>query len=404
MTAPRRISIFGSTGSVGQSTLEVIRHANRLEPRFELVALAAGRNVAALAAQAVEMRPEIAVIADESRLPELRDRLSGTGIACAAGESAMIEAAARPCDRFLAAIVGAAGLKSTMAAVEAGNPLALANKESLVCAGSILLDAADRAGVSIMPVDSEHSAIFQCLGDGRSLEKLTLTASGGPFRLATLEEMATATPAQAAAHPKWSMGLKISIDSASLMNKALELIEAAILFRVQAERIDVLVHPQSIIHGMAHFTDGTVMAQLGMPDMRTPISLALGWPDRVETRVERLDLAMVGQLDFAPVDTRRFRSIELARRACGLGPAGPVILNSANESAVSAFVSGGCGFLDIGWAVEDALDRFSSSEIASTKCRTLDEVAFLDQMGRRFAEEALKRAPSRAGGMPAWKG
>jgi 1-deoxy-D-xylulose-5-phosphate reductoisomerase len=403
MTAPRRISIFGSTGSVGQSTLEVIRYANRSEPRFDLVALAAGRNVAALAAQALEMRPEIAVIADESCLPELRDRLNGTGIACAAGESAMIEAAARPCDRFLAAIVGAAGLKSTMAAVEAGNPLALANKESLVCAGSILLDAADRTGVSIMPVDSEHSAIFQCLGDGRSLEKLTLTASGGPFRLASLEEMAAATPAQAAAHPKWSMGLKISIDSATLMNKALELIEAAILFRVQAERIDVLVHPQSIIHGMAHFTDGTVMAQLGMPDMRTPISLALGWPDRVETLVERLDLAIVGQLDFAPVDTRRFRSIELARRACGLGPAGPVILNSANESAVSAFVRGECGFLDIGWAVEDALDRFSSSEIASTKCTTLDEVAFLDQMGRRFAEDALKRAPSRAGGMPAWK-
>lgn len=403
MKAPRRISIFGSTGSVGQSTVDVIRHANRIEARFELVALAAGRNASALATQALELRPEVAVIADEAQLPELRARLAGSGIAAAAGESAMLEAAARPCDRFLAAIVGAAGLKSTMAAVEAGNHLALANKESLVCAGSILLDAADRAGISIMPVDSEHSAIFQCLGDGRSLEKLTLTASGGPFRLASLEEMARATPAQAAAHPKWSMGLKISIDSATLMNKALELIEAAILFRVSAERIDVLVHPQSIVHGMAHFTDGSVMAQLGAPDMRTPISLALGWPDRVDTLVERLDLAQISQLDFAPVDASRFKSIELARRACSMGPAGPVVLNSANESAVSAFVAEDCGFLDIAWAVEAALDRFSSSEFASTKCTTLEEVAFLDQLGRRFAGDALNKAPSRAGGMPAWK-
>ncbi|MBA3069669.1 MAG: 1-deoxy-D-xylulose-5-phosphate reductoisomerase [Hyphomonas sp.] len=403
MKAPRRISIFGSTGSVGQSTVDVIRHANRSEARFELVALAAGRNASALAMQALELRPEVAVIADEAQLPELRARLAGSGIAAAAGESAMLEAAARPCDRFLAAIVGAAGLKSTMAAVEAGNHLALANKESLVCAGSILLDAADRAGITVMPVDSEHSAIFQCLGDGRSLEKLTLTASGGPFRLASLEEMARATPAQAAAHPKWSMGLKISIDSATLMNKALELIEAAILFRVSAERIDVLVHPQSIVHGMAHFTDGSVMAQLGAPDMRTPISLALGWPDRVDTLVERLDLAQIGQLDFAPVDASRFKSIELARRACSMGPAGPVVLNSANESAVSAFVAEDCGFLDIAWAVEAALDRFSSSEFASTKCTTLEEVAFLDQLGRRFAGDALNKAPSRAGGMPAWK-
>lgn len=404
MTGIRRVSIFGSTGSVGQSAIEVIRHANRNGRRFELVALSAGRNAGALADQALELRPQIAVIADEEHLPELRSRLTGSGIECAAGENAMEEAASRRCDRFVAAIVGAAGLRSTMAAVRAGNHLALANKESLVCAGAILMDAAERAGVSILPVDSEHSAIFQCLGDGRSLEKLTLTASGGPFRLATLEEMARATPAQAAAHPKWSMGLKISIDSASLMNKGLELIEAAILFKVGAERVDVLVHPQSIIHGMAHFTDGSVIAQLGSPDMRTPVSLALGWPDRVETTVERLDLAQIGQLDFAPVDTKRFRSIELARRALSLGPAGPVILNSANESVVSAFVAGECGFLDIGSTVEAALDSFSSSEFASTKCTTLEEVAFLDRYGRRLAGDELKRAPSRAGGMAAWKG
>ncbi len=383
--------------------MDVMRHANRHEMRFELVAIAGGSNAAALAEQALELRPEIAVIADESQLPELRARLEGSGIEAAAGEAAMIEAATRPCDRFLAAIVGAAGLRSTMAAVEAGNPLALANKEAVVCAGSILLDAAQKANVSILPVDSEHSAIFQCLGDGRSLEKLTLTASGGPFRLASLEEMSRATPAQAAAHPKWSMGLKISIDSATLMNKALELIEAAILFKVGAERVDVLVHPQSIIHGMAHFTDGSVLAQLGSPDMRTPISLALGWPDRIETVVDRLDLATIGQLDFAPVDAKRFRSIDLARQAYSMGPAGPVILNSANESAVSAFVAGKCGFLDIVRTVEAALERFSSSEFATTKCASLEEVAVLDAFGRRLAGEELIDAPSRAGGMAAWK-
>lgn len=404
MTGQRRVSIFGSTGSVGRSAVDVIRHANRLEPRFSVVSIASGRNAAALAEQALELRPEIAVIADESQLPELQQRLSGTGIACAAGEQAMIEAAARPCDRFLAAIVGAAGLRSTMAAVGAGNHLALANKESLVCAGVILLDAAERSNVSILPVDSEHSAIFQCLGDGRLLDKLTLTASGGPFRLATLDVMARATPAEAAAHPKWSMGLKISIDSATLMNKALELIEAAILFKVGAERIDVLVHPQSIVHGMAHFRDGSVIAQMGSPDMRTPISLALGWPDRIETEVSPLDLAQIGQLEFGPVDEHRFRSIALARSAFSMGPSGPVILNSANEAAVSAFIGGECGFLDIARAVEAALDRFSSSDFASTKCTTLDEVAFLDQYGRRLAGEALKQPPSRAGGMATWKG
>lgn len=404
MTGVRRISIYGSTGSVGRSAVEVIQHANRSAERFELVALAAGQNADALAAQALELRPEIAVIADESQLPRLRARLEGSGIEAAGGDAAMIEAAARPCHKFLAAIVGAAGLRSTMSAVNAGNHLALANKESLVCAGTILLDAAERANVSVFPVDSEHSAIFQCLGDGRSLDKLTLTASGGPFRTASLDEMARATPAQAAAHPKWSMGLKISIDSATLMNKALELIEAAILFKVGAERIDVLVHPQSIIHGMAHFTDGSVIAQLGSPDMRTPISLALGWPDRVETQVERLDLAQIARLDFGPVDEQRFRAISLAREAFSLGAAGPVILNSSNESAVSAFVDGKCGFLDIAWAVEAALHRFSSSEFASTKCTTLEEVAFLDDYGRRLAWEVLKMAPSRAGGNAAWKG
>lgn len=400
----RRVSIFGSTGSIGRSAMDVIEHAASQGVDFQVVALAAGRNAKLLADQALVVRPEIAVVADETALPELQARLAGSGIEAAAGSGAMIEAAGRPCDRFLAAIVGAAGLESTMAAVNAGNPLALANKESLVCAGAILMNAARSAGVSILPVDSEHSAIFQCIGDGRSLERLTLTASGGPFRKTPLEEMARATPQQAAAHPRWSMGQKISIDSATLMNKALELIEAAILFEVDAERIDVLVHPQSIVHGMAHFTDGSVIAQLGNPDMRTPISLALGWPDRLATAVDRLDLASLGKLDFEPVDTARFGSVDLARRAFALGPAGPVILNSANESVVSAFIAGKCGFLDITRAVEAALERFSSSEFATTKCTTLDEVAFLDRLGRAFATDALEGAPSRAGGMAAWKG
>lgn len=402
--AIRRVSIFGSTGSVGRSAVEVIRHAETQGVPFEVIALAAGRDSAALADQALHLRPQVAVIADEARLSDLKARLKGSGIEAGAGQAAMAEAAARPCDRFLAAIVGAAGLQSTMAAVEAGNHLALANKESLVCAGSILMQAARRSGVSILPVDSEHSAIFQCIGDGRSLEKLTLTASGGPFREASIDVMAKATPAQAAAHPRWNMGQKISIDSATLMNKALELIEAAILFEVDASRIEVLVHPQSIIHGMAHFTDGSVLAQLGNPDMRTPVSLALGWPERLETTVDRLDLAEIGRLDFERVDTARFRSIELARLALRLGPAGPVILNSANESVVSAFIGGQCGFLDIALAVEAALERFSSSEFATTKCTTLEEVALLDRFGRMLATEALQQAPGRAGGTAAWKG
>lgn len=400
----RRVSIFGSTGSIGRSAMDVIEHAAAQRIDFEVVALAGGRNAKLLADQALVVRPEIAVIADEAGLPELKARLAGSGIEAAAGPAAMNEAASRPCDRFLAAIVGAAGLESTMAAVKARNPLALANKESLVCAGTILLDAARDAGISILPVDSEHSAIFQCIGDGRSLEKLTLTASGGPFRKTSIEDMARATPEQAAAHPRWNMGQKISIDSATLMNKALELIEAAILFEVDAERVDVLVHPQSIVHGMAHFTDGSVIAQLGNPDMRTPISLALGWPDRLATAVDRLDLASLGKLDFEPVDTTRFKSVGLARHAFALGPAGPVILNSANESVVSAFIAGKCGFLDITRTVEAALERFSSSEFATTKCTTLDEVAFLDRLGRAFATDALEGAPSRAGGMAAWKG
>ena len=399
MAEPRRISIMGSTGSIGTSALDVVAQANAAgDMPFEIVVLAAGRDAAALAEQALAVRPEIAVIADESQLPDLRERLAGTGIETAGGAAAITESATRPCDRVLAAIVGAAGLASTLAAVRQGTDVAIANKESIVCGGKLILSEAARSGARILPVDSEHSGIFQSIGDGRSLEKLSITASGGPFRTASLGQMAGATPAEAAAHPNWAMGIKNSIDSATLMNKALEFIEAAYLFDVDAAQIEVLVHPQSIIHGMAHFTDGSVIAQLSMPDMRAPIAYALGWPDRLTTNVARLDLAALGRLDFDPVDPARFPAIELARYAISLGTGGTTVLNSANESAVSAFIAGQCGFLDISWVVEEALSRFSSGNMAALACDTLDEIAYLDQFGRDMATELLRKAPSRAGG------
>ncbi len=395
----RRVSIFGSTGSIGKSAVDVVRHAQDTGSEdFEIVALVAGSDVRGLAAQARLLQPEVAVIADESRLQDLRDALKGTGIEVAAGARALIEAAQRPCDRFLAAIVGAAGLESTLAAIRSGNDVAIANKESIVCGGPLMLAEAKRSAARILPVDSEHSAIFQCLGDGRFVEQMTITASGGPFRTSTIAQMAAATPAQAAAHPVWPMGMKNSIDSATLMNKALEFIEAAVLFDIPQSAIDVLVHPQSIIHGMVHFEDGSVIAQLATPDMKTPISYALGWPDRIGTTVARLDLAQLSRLDFHAVDETRFSAIRLAREAMRLGPGARVVLNCANEAAVSAFAGGKCGLLDISLSVEDALERFSSSEFASSKCDTLEEIAELGRYGQFLVSDWLERAPSRAGG------
>ncbi len=378
----RRVSIMGSTGSIGCSALDVIRHSNRNGPKFKLVALCAGRDVEALAAQAIEFKPEIAVIADEAKFGALKTLLNGTGIEVAAGQAAVTEAAARSCDRVLAAIVGVAGLQSTLSAVQAGNDVAIANKESVVCGGALVLAEAKRNGVAILPVDSEHSAIFQCLGDGKSLSKLTITASGGPFRTATLDEMRQASPAQAAAHPNWSMGIKNSIDSATLMNKALEFIEASILFDTPEHKIDVLVHPQSIIHGMAHFDDGSVLAQLGVPDMKTPIAYALAWPKRVSTTVPSLNLAEIAVLDFFEVDAERFPAIDLARRALRAGQGATTVLNCANESAVSAFIAGQCGFLDISSIVEKVLSRFLSGNMAAMTCETLEEIAFFDRYSR----------------------
>lgn len=395
----RRISIFGSTGSIGRSAVEVVQHARSAGSEdFTIVALAAGSDVESLAAQARLLRPQLAVLADESRREALETALSGTGIEVAAGASALREAAQRPCDRLLAAIVGAAGLDSTLAAIRAGNDVAIANKESIVCGGPLMLAEAHRSGARILPVDSEHSAIFQCLGDGRFVEQMTITASGGPFRTSTIAQMAAATPEQAAAHPVWPMGIKNSIDSATLMNKALEFIEAAVLFAIPETAIEVVVHPQSIIHGMVHFSDGSVIAQLATPDMKTPISYALGWPDRIETSVARLDLARLSRLDFHAVDETRFSAIRLAREAMRLGPGARVVLNCANEAAVSAFAGGKCGLLDISLSVEDALERFSSGSFASSKCDTLEEIAELGRYGQFLVSDWLERAPGRAGG------
>ena len=394
------ISIMGATGSIGTSARAVIEAANRdrTEPVFAVDVVAGGANAEALADTAKALSANIAVIADEAQLPLLQDALAGTGVEAAAGETAIAEAATRPCDKLLAAISGAAGLASTLAAVKAGTTVALANKESIVCAGALILSEAEKSGAKLLPVDSEHNAIFQVLTDERAVEKLTITASGGPFRTTPLDRLRTATPEAAKAHPNWDMGIKNSIDSATLMNKALEFIEAAYLFGLPQEQIDVVVHPQSIVHGMAHYVDGSVLAQLGVPDMRTPIANALAWPSRVGTDVDRLDLAALGRLDFEPVDSVRFPAVGYAREASRLGNAAATILNSANEAAVAAFLARTCGFLDISWVVGEMLERFPTTNFASMACLSLEEIEYLDKRARAEAAELLEQAPSLAGG------
>ena len=401
MTTPRLISIMGSTGSIGCSALSVIEHANNGEETdaiFAIDVLAAGSDVEKLADQAIQFHPALAVIADESKLPELQARLAHTNIGTAGGHAAVTEAAARPCDRLLAAIVGSAGLSSTLSALAVGTDVALANKESIVCAGPLMLAQAEKSGAHILPVDSEHNAIFQVFLDRASIERLTITASGGPFLNNTIEEMRVATPDQAKAHPNWNMGIKNSIDSATLMNKALEFIEAAYLFDMPAEKIDVLVHPQSIVHGMAHYKDGSVLAQMSAPDMCTPIAHALAWPERIETNVDRLDLAALSRLDFLPVDEAKFPAIRLAKQALALGPGGPTVLNCANEAAVTAYIAGECGFLDISWVVEETLTRFSSGQFGDGSYESLEEIAELDKQGRDVARNLLQQSRNRGGG------
>ncbi len=379
----RTVTVLGSTGSVGRSTVDLLL-AHR--DRYRVRCLTGGRNAALLAQQAVALGAELAVISDPAQHAALGAALSGHPVRTAAGADKVTQAAAMPVDWTMAAIAGAAGLPSTLAAIRRGGVIAFANKEALVCAGDVMLDAVRIAGATLLPVDSEHNAIFQAMAEnnGRAVERIVLTASGGPFRTATLAEMRAATPEAALRHPVWSMGSKISIDSATLFNKGLELIEASRLFGLPESQVDVLVHPQSVVHGMVCYSDGSVLAQLGSPDMRIPISHALAWPGRLSTASPRLDLAAVARLDFAEPDTVRFPALRLARDALRAGGGAPTILNAANEVAVAAFLARGVGFLDIAAIVEAVLDRMGAPPAGS-----LDEVMGLDETGRRFAAELV---------------
>jgi 1-deoxy-D-xylulose-5-phosphate reductoisomerase len=388
MTAPpRSVTVLGSTGSVGTQTVELLAAAPE---RFHIRALVAGRNVGLLAEQAVALKVERAVIADAASYSRLRDALSGTGIEVAAGPEQVVAAAALPADLTMAAITGAAGLAATLAAIRRGAIVALANKEALVCAGEVMLRAVRDAGATLLPVDSEHNAIFQALADGNrdAVEKIVLTTSGGPFRTASADEMAKAKPEAALRHPVWSMGAKISIDSATMMNKCLEVIEAARLFSLAEAQIDVLVHPQAVIHGMVCYRDGSVLAQLGSPDMRIPIAHTLAWPARMATQSPRLDLVALARLDFAEPDSVRFPALRLAREALRAGGGASAILNAANEIAVESYLQHRIGFLDIAGTVARVLDA-----MGAPPADTLDEVLALDAAARRTAERlAAERA------------
>ena len=352
----KKIAILGATGSIGKSTLDLIE---RSPDEFQVTALTAAMNASALADAARRTGAKLAVIADESRLAELEAALQGTDCRAATGEEALVEAATDDVDLVMAAIVGCAGLRPTMAAVETGKMVALANKEALVTAGALMTEAAKASGSTLLPVDSEHNAIFQALAGSRidHASRIILTASGGPFRTASAEHMRAATPEQAVAHPNWSMGAKISVDSATLMNKGLELIEAHYLFGLPSAQIDVLVHPQSVIHSLVEFIDGSMLAQLGSPDMRIPIAYALAWPQRMPTPAQRLNLAEIAHLDFEQPDLERFPSLRLAREALEEGGAAPAVLNAANEIAVASFLDRRLAFPDIARLVEGALQE-----------------------------------------------
>ena len=379
----RTLSVFGATGSVGQSTLDLVR---RNRDAWRIVALTANGNVPELAALAREFRPEIVVVADAGCEALLAHALAGEGIAMAAGEQALLDAARLGADVTMAAIVGCAGLAPTMAAIECGKTVALANKESLVAAGQLMIAAARASGATILPVDSEHNAIFQCLSAGpiEAVAKITLTASGGPFRTWTLDAMRGVTPAQAVAHPNWSMGAKISVDSATMMNKGLELIEANHLFPVGLDKLDIIVHPQSTVHSMVEYVDGSTIAQLGPPDMRVPIASALAWPERMVTPCAPLDLAKLGKLEFETPDYQRFPALKLARDAIAEGGGRPAQLNAVNEVAVAAFLCGRIGFLDIAGVAQRVLDR-----IAPQAPHSLHDVFNLDRESRVHAEQLV---------------
>ena len=395
MNLPKSITVLGSTGSIGRSTLDILDQAERGGAEFRILALTAGSNVGLLVEQARRWRPEIAVLADESGLTELRAGLAGLDVEAAAGQSAVAEAAARPAQWVMAAIVGAAGLAPAFAAARRGATLALANKESVVCAGPALMAAAESSGGIIIPVDSEHSALFQVLAPEQKgrVARLILTASGGPFRTASLDAMRRATPDQAAAHPNWSMGVKNSVDSATLMNKGLEMIEAAYLFDTLESEIEVVVHPQSIVHSLVEYCDGSTLAQLGPPDMRTPIACALAWPDRLPWDAPRLDLPALGALTFEAPDLDRFPALAIARSALRAGGRAPNVLNAANEVAVAAFVRRRIGFLDIAACVEEVLQATDGGQNLATTAgdEVIAEALQVDAEARRVAADVLTR-------------
>jgi 1-deoxy-D-xylulose-5-phosphate reductoisomerase len=396
LNLPRKVTVLGSTGSIGVSTLDLFAKA---KVEVEIVALIAGRNADALADQALRWRPEVAVVSDERALPRLRERLAGSGIETAAGAEAIVEAATREAQWVMSAIVGFAGLAPTLAAARTGAIVALANKESLICAGPELLRMAKRAGGAVIPVDSEHSAIFQVLEpeNAGQVARLILTASGGPFRAWSREQMARATPDQALAHPNWSMGAKISVDSATMMNKGLEVIEAAYLFAMPPERVDVLIHPQSIVHSLVEYADGSTLAQLGPPDMRSPIACAYAWPDRLPWPAERLDLARIGQLTFEAPDETRFPALALAKAALRTGEGAPAVMNAADEVAVAAFLDRRIGFLDIARVVGATLERMDAEGWGRrNEGEVLEAARAADQAARRVAREVVDGLMARA--------
>ena len=385
--APRAVTILGATGSIGRSTAQVLAlHKGR----FDVSAVAGGRDGAALGNVAVELGARFAAVADPAGYPALKERLAGTGIEAAAGLEAVVEAAVKPSDLVIAAIAGTAGVRPTVAAIEAGRTVALANKETLVCAGAPTMRAAAAAGAKLLPLDSEHNAIFQALGDAdwSTIETMTLTASGGPFRTWTAERIASATKAEALAHPNWAMGPKVTIDSAGLMNKGLELVEAYHLFGIADDRLRVVVHPQSVVHGLVSFADGSVTAGLALPDMRVPITHCLSYPDRIESGARKLDLAAVGSLTFEAPDLARFPALRLAMEALAAGAGVPTVLNAANEVAVEAFIDGRLPFGGIAGLVERAIE----ASVAAGEAREPADVAealAIDYAARQRASALL---------------
>ena len=381
----RTLTLLGATGSIGASTLDLVR---RNRDQWQIEALTAHSNAAELARLAREFGAKVAVVGDEACLPELREALSGSGIAAAGGAAALVEAAARPADMTVAAIVGCAGLAPVMAAVERGGTIALANKEALVSAGEVLMAAVARHGATLLPTDSEHNAIFQCLAAGRiaDVARITLTASGGPLRTWSQAQLDAATPAEAVAHPNWSMGAKISVDSATMMNKGLEYIEAYHLFPVGLEKIGIVIHPQSVIHSMVEFRDRSTLAQLGPSDMRVPIASCLAWPERMETPLAPLDLAAIGELTFFAPDETRFPATRLAREAIRAGGSAPAVLNAANEVAVAAFLAGQIRFTRIAAIVEETLQRSNNAP----RPASLEEVLAVDKAARAEALSLLE--------------